>query len=216
VFGFLFGYTKEEGIDSGARFFLLDLAHSFRRLENIPLLAYMIFCGLVLGAISLWAWRYASVERIAFQRPGSLQGPGSESGRWPAKRGLAWPAAPLLQCERSAYPAPAYLRAAMMLAFAMMLLFSPHYPWYIAWLVPFFVLVPTFPLLTYIMAFFYLFTTALANPGPKMFLLNKILYGAVAVAFLLNWLIGRLTATRFAATTQTYEARSAAETERGY
>ena len=82
---------------------------------------------------------------------------------------------------------PMYLRAAMMLAFAMMLLFSPHYPWYVVWLVPFFVLVPNLPLLVYLMGFFYLFTTQLADPGPKMFLLNKILYGGVAVAMVLHW-----------------------------
>jgi hypothetical protein len=94
---------------------------------------------------------------------------------------------------------PAFLRAAMMLAFAMMLLFSPHYPWYIAWLVPFLVLVPNLPLLTYLVAFFYLFTTALAAPGPKMFLLNKILYGAVAVAFLLALLLRRWLASGWVA-----------------
>jgi hypothetical protein len=36
------------------------------------------------------------------------------------------------------------------------------------------------------MSFFYLFTTGLADPGPKMFLLNKILYGTVAFMILLQ------------------------------
>ena len=58
-----------------------------------------------------------------------------------------------------------------------MLLFSPHYAWYILWLVPFFTLLPLLPGLGYIMGFFYLYTTALAAPGPKMFLANEILYG---------------------------------------
>jgi alpha-1,6-mannosyltransferase len=40
--------------------------------------------------------------------------------------------------------------------------------------------------LVYLMAFFYLYTTALADPGPKMFLLNKILYGVVALAMVLH------------------------------
>jgi hypothetical protein len=70
------------------------------------------------------------------------------------------------------------------LGFAMMLLFSPHYPWYIVWLIPFFALLPNLPLLTYLMMFFYMFTTALADgTAPKMFVLNEILYGAVAVRF---------------------------------
>jgi alpha-1,6-mannosyltransferase len=154
VFGFLFGYTQEEGIDSGARFFLLELAQRLRGLERLPVIAYMIFCAAVLGGISYWAWRRAS----------------EESNR-------AWTAQSV---------SPPFLRAAMLLGFAMMLLFSPHYPWYIVWLIPLFTLTPNLPLLTYLMAFFYLFTTALANPGPTMFLLNEILYGAVALAFLLN------------------------------
>jgi hypothetical protein len=79
----------------------------------------------------------------------------------------------------------------MLLAFALMLLFSPHYPWYIVWLIPLFTLVPSLTLLAYLMAFFYLFTTALADPGPKMFLLNEILYSTVALAFLLHLALRR-------------------------
>jgi hypothetical protein len=89
---------------------------------------------------------------------------------------------------RKASASPAYLRAAMMLAFAMMLLFSPHYAWYIVWLIPLFALTPSLPLLAYLMGFFYLFTTELADPGPKMFLLNKILYGGVAAVIVLHWM----------------------------
>jgi alpha-1,6-mannosyltransferase len=155
VFGFLFGYTKEEGIDSGARFFLFDLVRSIRGLDRLPLSAYMLFCGVVLGGISLWAWQRASA--------GATCGRTGTEGK-----------------------PPEFLKAAMMLGFAMMLLFSPHYPWYIVWLIPLFTLVPSLPLLAYLMAFFYLFTTALADPGPKMFLLNKILYGTVAAAMLVH------------------------------
>jgi alpha-1,6-mannosyltransferase len=35
------------------------------------------------------------------------------------------------------------------------------------------------------MGFFYLFTTDLADPGPKMFLLNEMLYGITFAAFIL-------------------------------
>ena len=73
------------------------------------------------------------------------------------------------------------MRGAMMLAMAMMLLFSPHYPWYIAWLIPMFCVVPEFAVLVYVCAFFYLFTTPLADgTESKMFVLNSILYGASA------------------------------------
>jgi len=153
VFGFLFAYTHEEGIDSGARFFLLELTQKLRGLENLPVSAYLVFCATILGSISYWAWRKASEDSNEAQ---------------------------------AANVRPAFIRAAMFLAFAMMLLFSPHYPWYVVWLIPLFTLAPNLPLLTYLMAFFYLFTTALADPGPKMFLLNKILYGTVALAFLLH------------------------------
>jgi hypothetical protein len=160
VFGFLSGYEKEEGIDSGARFFLLDLAQRIPGLAKLPVAAFMIFCLLVLGAIGLWAWRYATVESCvphasAMKLP--MNGP------------------------------PKFIVAAMLLGLAMMLLFAPHYPWYIVWLVPFFVLVPNLPLLAYLMMFFYMFTTQLADgSAPKMFVLNEYLYGVVALAVLLQ------------------------------
>ena len=160
VFGFLFGYTQEEGIDSGARFFLLELVQSLRGLEHFPVAGYLLFSAAVLGGISLWSWSNASTE--------------STTSRAPQFATL-----------------PTFLRAATFLSFALMLLFSPHYPWYIVWLIPLFTLVPNLPLLAYLMSFFYLFTTALADPGPKMFLLNKMLYGAVLLAFLLHLAIKR-------------------------
>ncbi len=160
VFGFLLGYTREEGIDSGARFFLLDWAQSLRGLEHIPLTLYLVFCAAVLGGISLWSW--------------------SQAGKEQTFDGAAMRVAN-----------PLFLRATMLLSFAMMLLFSPHYPWYIVWLIPLFTLVPNLPLLAYLMSLFYLFTTSLAEPGPTMFLLNEMLYGTVAVAFLLSLALRR-------------------------
>jgi alpha-1,6-mannosyltransferase len=171
VFGFLSGYSKEEGIDSGARFFLLELAQTVHGLEKLPVSAYMVFCAAVLGAISLWCWRFATVESCA------------DGER---VRGRMQTQIPFGN-DKLEQRTPAYLRGAMALAFAMMLLFSPHYAWYVAWLVPFFCLTPELPLLAYVMGFFYLYTTALADPGPKMFWLNKILYGGVALFFVLQW-----------------------------
>jgi hypothetical protein len=73
-----------------------------------------------------------------------------------------------------------------------MLLFSPHYPWYVAWLVPFFTLVPDLTVFAYICGLFYMCTTALAvGTGPSQFLLNKILYGGVLIAFLLDLFLRR-------------------------
>jgi alpha-1,6-mannosyltransferase len=85
----------------------------------------------------------------------------------------------------------AFLRPTFALAAALMFLFSPHYAWYILWLVPFFVLMPNLPILTYLLGFFYLYTTALAEPGPKMFLANEILYASVFAAFLVQLILER-------------------------
>jgi len=72
-----------------------------------------------------------------------------------------------------------------------MFLFSPHYAWYILWLIPFFTLMPNLPILTYVLGFFYLYTTALAEPGPKMFLANKILYASVFAALIIQLVLKR-------------------------
>jgi hypothetical protein len=81
---------------------------------------------------------------------------------------------------------PAFVRGSMMLAMALMLLFSPHYPWYIAWLVPLLALDPNWMTLTYVCAFFYGFTTQWADPGPKMFVLNTWIYFAAGCAFAMH------------------------------
>jgi alpha-1,6-mannosyltransferase len=152
VFGFLGGYVQEEGLDSGTRYFLLDLARRTPSLHALPIVAFYTFCAVVFGGLMLWAWRSSS-------QPGS---------------------------DRDAFLAPAFALAA-----ALMLLFSPHYTWYIIWLIPLFALLPNLPMLCYLMSFFYLYTTALAVPGPKMFLLNERLYGVTAVAFVI-WLVARI------------------------
>jgi alpha-1,6-mannosyltransferase len=153
VFGFLGGYVKEEGMASGSRYFLLELAQRIPGLHDLPITAYYIFCVGVFAALIWWCWRVAGVE-------GKV-----EDG--------------------------AFLRPAFALAAALMFLFSPHYAWYILWLVPFFVLMPNLPILTYLLGFFYLYTTALAEPGPKMFLANEILYASVFAAFLLQLVLER-------------------------
>ncbi len=163
VFGFLTGYTKEEGIDSGSRFFLLDYVHTLPGLARVPTGAFLVLCVLILGGLAFWAWRDATVETMP---------------TWDQKGGKG---------ER----VPAFMRTAAMLAFAMMLLFSPHYAWYNLWLVPLLVLVPRLPLITYVLVFFFGYTTKYAAPGPQMFFLNKCLYAAVLGAFALEWAFDR-------------------------
>ena len=88
----------------------------------------------------------------------------------------------------------AFLMPAMLLACVMMLLFSPHYPWYVAWLVLFVVLLPSPTVMTYTCGLFYLCTTALAvGSGPKQFHLNEILYSMVALALIMEVALRRKT-----------------------
>jgi len=180
VFGFAGGYAKEEGIDSGTRYFLLELVQHVRGLSQLPVAAYVVFCGVVMGALCWWAWKKATVEVC-------------EQHRSPTHDDSA-----VMNGAPGVVVTPEFIKVAMGFAFALMLLFSPHYPWYIAWLIPFLVLAPNLPVLAYLMAFFYLFTTALADGTiVKMFLLNRILYGAVLVAAVLQWVVWRWSVGRW-------------------
>lgn len=178
VFGFLGGYLQEEGMRSGTRYFLLELVQRIPGLHALPVAAYMVFVAGVFAAILLWCWKTAS----SFA-PGEVR-----SSTWTAAFALP--------------PTANFLPPAMVLAFAMMLLFSPHYPWYIAWLVPFFVLMPNLPLLAYTCGLFYLCSTPLgAGTVESEFQLNCILYGGTLVAVLLDiawrrWTMRRSTAQR--------------------
>jgi hypothetical protein len=144
VFGFLGGYAQEEGLATGVRYFLLDLAKRTPGFHDLSTGVFFLFCAIVFSGLTIWAVKSASPRASA----------------------------------PNAFLAPAFA-----LAVALILLFSPHYAWYIVWLIPFFTLQPNLPMLTYLMGFFYLYTTALADPGPKMFLLNEMLYGTTLVAF---------------------------------
>lgn len=164
VFGFLGGYVQEEGMATGARYFLLDLVQHIPGLHAVPAAVFLAFAALVFGALSLWAWRTAS----------PAAGTRSNTDHETEAR--------LLRPHGRA----AFLPPAFALAGALMLLFSPHYAWYVVWLLPFFTLLPNLPTLAYVMGFQYLYSTALGTPGPPMFLANKILYAGVAVAAVLT------------------------------
>jgi alpha-1,6-mannosyltransferase len=160
VFGFLGEYQKEEGIDTGTRFFALDWAHQLPGGAGVPKAAFYGLAVVVMGAIAWWSWKHATVEVV------------------PAHAGRR-------------LSAPAFLKAAGALALAMMLLFSPHYPWYVLWLVPLYTLTLDLPTVTYVTAVFYGFTTYLADPGPKFFRLNEYIYSAVLIAFVVAWTLRR-------------------------
>jgi alpha-1,6-mannosyltransferase len=167
VFGFLGGYVREEGMASGARYFLLELAQCVPGLQSLSATVYFVFCTIVFAAIVWWCWRIAEIPESTARTP--LRGGGTVS----------------------------FLPPAFALAAALMFLFSPHYAWYVIWLVPFVTLMPNLPIFAYLLGFFYLYTTVLAEPGPKMFLANEILYGTALVALLVQlgfakWPVHRL------------------------
>jgi hypothetical protein len=188
VFGFLGGYAKEEGLATGSRYFLLELAQRIPGLHSLTPTAYFIFCAAVFAAILWWCWQTASQQGT--DHPQSATNPGAPPFRsftaigWGICGGRREPHSshgPLPSVSDASFLPPAFALAA-----ALMFLFSPHYAWYILWLIPFFTLMPNLPILTYLLGFFYLYTTALAEPGPKMFLANEILYAAVLAAFLIQ------------------------------
>jgi hypothetical protein len=167
VFGFLGGYAKEEGIETGTRYFLLELAQHVPGLHSLSPAAYFAFAAVVFAGLILWCWRTCC--NPARPRAGSAQ------------------------TRLFGLPADAdFLVPAFALALTLMLLFSPHYPWYVAWLVPFLAIVPDITVLAYVCGLFYLCTTAIAvGYGPQQFVLNEILYGGVLVAFLLDIAVRR-------------------------
>ena len=164
VFGFLGGYVEEEGMSSGARYFLLDFAHHLPGLHALPITVFLAAAALLFASLSWWAWQTASPT------PGEHVQPATS-----------------LQEQLRPHQAAAFLPPAFALAAALMLLFSPHYAWYVIWLVPFVTLLPVLPGFSYVMGFFYLYTTALAAPGPKMFLANEILYGTLIATTCLQY-----------------------------
>ncbi len=158
VFGFLGGYVKEEGIATGSRYFLLELVQRFPGMHNLSTTVYMLFVVAVFAVLVLWCWRICGTSP-----PGALTAALLQSFQLPSKA--------------------AFLLPSFAMALALMLLFSPHYPWYLAWLVPFLTLVPNLTVMAYVCVFFYMCTTALATgSGPSQFMLNEIVYAQLSVA----------------------------------
>jgi alpha-1,6-mannosyltransferase len=175
VFGFLGGYVKEEGLATGVRYFLLELAQRVPGLHGFSTTAYFVFCAAVFVVIIGWCWRVASQQETTEHSSALHAGLPLHSSASVGFRNVD----------------VAFLPPAFSLAAALMFLFSPHYAWYIIWLVPFLTLMPNLPILAYVLGFFYLYTTALAVPGPQMFLANEILYASVFAAFIIQIVLRR-------------------------
>ena len=158
VLGFLPDYAREEGLESGSRYFLLTLARHTLHWETLPTTAFYGFAALLLLGLSVWAFL------------------------------------------RSEDNPRAAVRCSFALAAALMFLFSSHYPWYYLWLLPFLAVIPYLPMLYYVTACFYLYTTQLANPGPAMYYMFKWLYGTTAVLALYSTLRGTYERKSFSTT----------------
>jgi alpha-1,6-mannosyltransferase len=76
----------------------------------------------------------------------------------------------------------------LVLATALTLCFSPHYPWYFLWLLPFLTLRPWPPAFFLALAPTYLLTTKLGVPGEPMYRLNCFLYGGFFLLLVNEWL----------------------------
>ena len=96
--------------------------------------------------------------------------------------GLAWWA-----FRRSASPANA-IEGGLVLAVAFTLCFSPHYPWYFLWLLPFLTLWPWRPAMYMVLAVTYMLATRLGAPGEGIYQMNLRLYGGFFAFLLLDLL----------------------------
>jgi alpha-1,6-mannosyltransferase len=162
VFGFLGGYVDEEGLQSGARYFLLQLTQRVPGLHQMPVAAYLACVAVVLGAIALWSWAIANRNEDS---------KGTASAIFTFRLPTDY----------------RFLAGAMWLAFLMMLFFAPHYPWYVVWLVPFAVLLSNVTLFAYTLGLFYLCTTPLGSGTVEaQYHLNCVLYAGTAVVALLE------------------------------
>ena len=167
VFGFLGGYVKEEGIETGTRYFLLELAQHIAGLHTLSTNAYFAFVALSLGGLVLWCWRTCcnpawsginKVRKRAYSR--SLQRRLSPS-RFHPRTGID---------------------VAVLSALSLVYRVARSFPDARA----------GYHVFAYVCGFFYLCTTAIAvGYGPQQFLLNKILYGGLLIVLLLDIAVRR-------------------------
>jgi hypothetical protein len=147
VVGFLSGFAKEEGLDTGSRYFILEWAHRHLHIPFEPT-AYVAGSALILGAVIVF-----SIRR-----------------RQESKRAVGY---------------------ALAIGTVATLLFSPHYPWYFLWLLPFAVMLRYLPAIVLTLEAAYWFTTSLALPGEKMFRMNEYMYSiffaAIALDLIVRW-----------------------------
>ncbi len=96
--------------------------------------------------------------------------------------------------RRGSHP-NAFILSALVIATMLNVFYSPHYPWYYLWLLPYLAIVPWRPAFYIVAASTYLFGTSLGAPGEPMYHLNILLYSGFAFMLaydLLVWLSLRI------------------------
>ena len=151
VLGFLPSYAQEEGINTGTRFFLLAFVNrSLHTALGPPV--YLCACAVALAALSWWAYtRQLGPENFAARLP-----------------------------ENTTDGARRLIFSSLVLAAALNLCFSPHYPWYFLWLLPMLTLVPWRPAFYLVLAPTFMLATQLGAPGEGIYQMNVLLYGGFA------------------------------------
>ena len=147
VLGFLTGFTHEEGLDNGDRYFFLAWAHRYMHVPFWPELFIAVSAFLVAG-IAFWGM-------VRFRDP----------------KQMLW--------------------LELTISIVATMLFSPHYPWYFLWILPFAVILRYLPALVLTLEATYWFSTELALPGEKMFRMNEYMYSiflaSVVAELLVRW-----------------------------
>jgi hypothetical protein len=85
----------------------------------------------------------------------------------------------------------AFIFSALVIATVLNILYSPHYPWYFLWLLPYAAIVPWRPAFYLLAASTYLFGTNLGAPGEPMFHLNVLLYSGFAFMLAYDFVASR-------------------------
>jgi alpha-1,6-mannosyltransferase len=72
VLGFLPDYAKEEGLESGNRYFLLSLSRNVLHRESLPTGAFYVFAILLLSGVGIWAFVHSETGKLAAIRASFL------------------------------------------------------------------------------------------------------------------------------------------------
>ena len=90
----------------------------------------------------------------------------------------------------------AFILSALVIATMLNVFYSPHYPWYYLWLLPYLAIVPWRPAFYLVAASTYLFGTNLGAPGEPMYHLNILLYSGFAFMLAYDLVSETIAATR--------------------